>query len=64
MCLMLETGLLILMERIVKCYLNIDLQLLARNVKLCLGLKLWRDGNGGYVYHDLVEQFPMKDGKT
>ena len=22
------------------------------------------DGNGGYVYHDLVEQFPMKDGKN
>ena len=21
------------------------------------------NGNGGYVYHDLVEQFPMKDGK-
>lgn len=39
MCLMLETGLLILMEHIVKCYLNIDLQLLARNVKLCLGLQ-------------------------
>lgn len=22
------------------------------------------NGNGGYIYHDLVEQFPMKDGKT
>lgn len=22
------------------------------------------NGNGGYVYHDLVEQFPMKDGKS
>lgn len=21
------------------------------------------NGNGGYIYHDLVEQFPMKDGK-
>lgn len=21
-------------------------------------------GNGGYIYHDLVEQFPMKDGKA
>ncbi|MBB4045127.1 hypothetical protein GGR06_002937 [Bacteroides reticulotermitis] len=22
------------------------------------------NGNGGYIYHDMVEQFPMKDGKT
>lgn len=22
------------------------------------------NGNGGYIYHDLVEQFPMKDGKA
>lgn len=22
------------------------------------------NGNGGYIYHDLVEQFPMKDGKS